>query len=173
MKIIDAQPSKPRPLYTAAQRARRDASIWTNVQGVLALAQFAVFLVSTALVLRYLATGYGAEAAALSVVIKTLALYTIMVTGAIWEKEVFGRYLFARVFFWEDVVSILVLTLHTAYLAALAGGLLETRAQFMLALAAYCVYVVNAGQFIVKLRRARLESGAGLATALDAGGGAG
>ena len=31
--------------------------------------------------------------------------YTIMVTGAIWEKVVFGQYLFAPAFFWEDVFS--------------------------------------------------------------------
>ena len=41
-----------------------------------------------------------------------------MVTGAIWEKVVFGRYLFAPAFFWEDVFSMLVLALHTAYLVA-------------------------------------------------------
>ena len=60
-----------------------------------------------------------------SVVIKTLVLYTIMITGSIWEKEVFGRYLFAPAFFWEDVFSMLVLALHTAYLVALFAGALD------------------------------------------------
>ena len=90
-----------RPLYTPEERRRRDASGWTAVQGVLAPVQFLVFLVSLALVLRTLATGEGMAAASASVVIKTLVLYAIMVTGAIWEKQVFGRYLFAPVFFWE------------------------------------------------------------------------
>ena len=71
-----------------------------------------------------------------------------MITGSIWEKAVFGKYLFARAFFWEDVFSILVLSLHTAYLAALALGLLEPRALMLLALAAYATYVVNASQFL-------------------------
>ena len=79
------------PLYTAAERQRRDASVWTLVQGVLAPGQFVVFLVSLALVLRWLASGQGYEIAAASVVIKTLTLYTIMVTGCVWEKAVFGR----------------------------------------------------------------------------------
>ena len=57
--------------------------------------------------------------------VKTLVLYTIMITGSIWEKEVFGRYLFAPAFFWEDVFSMLVLALHTAYLAALFTGWLD------------------------------------------------
>jgi 3-vinyl bacteriochlorophyllide hydratase len=146
-----------RPLYSPAELARRDASRWTAVQGVLAIVQFAVFLVSAVLVLRYLASGHGQLAATLSVVAKTLTLYAIMVTGSIWEKDVFGRYLFARPFFWEDVLSLLVMALHTAYLVVLAFGWLTTRAQFFLALTAYLVYVVNAGQFLFKLRLARLQ----------------
>ena len=149
-----------RPLYTAAERLRRDASPWTLVQGVLAPAQFVIFLVSLALVLRALATGQGQLAAEASVVVKTLALYAIMVTGSIWEKAVFGRWLFAPAFYWEDMVSMLVLALHTAYLAALATGALGAQALLILALAAYATYLVNAGQFLLKLRSARLE-GAG------------
>ena len=145
------------PLYTDEERRRRDASRWTLVQGVLAPVQFVVFLVSLCLVLRYLAMGEGWMAATVSIVIKTLVLYTIMVTGSIWEREVFGRYLFAPAFFWEDVVSMLVLALHTAYLAALAWDLMSPREQMILALAAYASYVINATQFLLKLRAARLQ----------------
>lgn len=127
------------------------------MQGILAPVQFAVFLVSLWLVLRFLWTGDGETAATLSIVVKTLILYTIMVTGSIWEKDVFGRYLFAPAFFWEDVVSMLVLGLHTAYLYALLTGALGVREQMLLALAAYATYVVNAAQFLLKLRAARLQ----------------
>ena len=146
------------PLYTPAERARRDATRWTLVQGVLAPLQFLAFLVSLALVLRYLLLGEGLVAASVSVVIKTLFLYAIMVTGAIWEKRVFGVWLFARPFFWEDVFSMAVIALHTAYLVALAGGALGARGQMLLALAAYATYVINAGQFLRKLRMARREA---------------
>lgn len=146
------------PLYTCEQRRRRDASRWTLVQGVLAPLQFLVFLVSLGLVLRTLLTGEGVALATASVVVKTLALYAIMITGSIWEKAVFGRWLFAPAFFWEDVVSMGVLTLHTAYLAALATGALAPRALLLLALAAYATYVINAAQFVLKLRAARLQS---------------
>ena len=145
------------PLYTPEQRVRRDASKWTLVQGLLAPFQFLVFAVSLVLVLRYLATGAGLEAATLSVVVKTLTLYTIMVTGCIWEKVVFDKWLFAEAFFWEDVFSMLVLALHTAYLLALYTGALDARSQMLLALAAYATYLINAGQFIWKLRLARLD----------------
>ena len=149
--------ARSQPLYTTEQRRRRDASPWTLVQGVLAPLQFLVFLVSLALVLRYLLTDNGQYAATASVVVKTLVLYTIMITGAIWEKVVFGRYLFAPAFFWEDVFSMLVLALHTAYLVGLFGGFLDPRALAFVALAAYAAYVVNAAQFVLKLRAARLQ----------------
>jgi len=152
-----------RPLYSPEERARRDQTGWTLVQGALAPLQFAIFLVSLALVLRYLVTGAGESAATISVVVKTIALYAIMITGSIWEKAVFGKYLFARPFLWEDTFSILVLSLHTAYLAALVFRLLEPRALMLLALAAYATYVVNASQFLLKLRAARLDAGASLA----------
>lgn len=147
----------PRRVYTADERLRRDASRWTLVQGVLAPVQFLVFLTSLALVIRYLATGNGYGAASISVVIKTVTLYAIMITGSIWEHEVFGRYLFAPSFFWEDVFSMLVLALHTAYLIALGVGNLAPTALMLLALAAYASYLINAGQFLYKLRLARIE----------------
>ncbi|WP_264048806.1 2-vinyl bacteriochlorophyllide hydratase [Methylobacterium flocculans] len=147
-----------RPLYDTAERARRDASPWTLVQGVLAPLQFLVFAISLGLVLRTLATGEGAGAANASVVAKTLVLYAIMVTGSVWEKAVFGRYLFAPAFYWEDMVSMLVLALHSAYLAALATGALDTTGLMVLALAAYATYAVNAAQFVLKLRTARLQA---------------
>lgn len=147
---------RPRPLYTVEERRRRDASPWTTVQGVLAPIQFAVFLLSLGLVLSYLRTGEGLAAATLSIIAKTLVLYAIMITGSIWEHAVFGRYLFARPFFWEDVVSIGVLALHTAYLCILAlDG--SVALQLTVALAAYAAYVVNAAQYLLKLRAARLQ----------------
>jgi 3-vinyl bacteriochlorophyllide hydratase len=153
-----AAPAARAPLYTAAERARRDASPWTLVQGILAPLQFLVFAVSVVLVLRCIITGEGYAAATVSIVIKTLVLYTIMVTGAIWEKEVFGRYLFAPAFFWEDAFSFIVIALHTAYIVALWTGWLPPDALLLLALAAYAAYVINAAQFLRKLRLARLSS---------------
>jgi 3-vinyl bacteriochlorophyllide hydratase len=149
-----------RPLYTAEERLRRDATPWTLVQGLLAPLQFLVFLISVFLVLRFLRSGDGEMAATVSIVLKTALLYTIMITGCIWEKVVFGRYLFAPAFFWEDVFSMLVLALHTAYLIALFTGALSVREQMLLALAAYATYAINAAQFLLKLRAARLQAAA-------------
>jgi len=151
-------PNPRRRLYTGEERARRDATKWTLVQGLLAPAQFVAFAVSLVLVLRFLWTGDGYGAATVSIIIKTLFLYVIMVTGAIWEKVVFGQYLFAPAFFWEDVFSFAVIALHSLYLWALYTGSLTPTELMLLALAAYATYIVNAGQFLWKLRMARLDA---------------
>ena len=152
----DAPLQRP-PLYTAEERRRRDSSKWTLVQGVLAPVQFLVFLISLSLVLRYFATGEGFAVATASVVVKTIVLYAIMITGAIWEKVVFGQYLFAPAFFWEDMFSMLVLALHSAYLVMVVADVGAPQTQLVVALAGYAAYVINAGQFLWKLRLARLE----------------
>ena len=150
-------------LYTPAQRLRRDSTRWTLVQGILAPVQFLAFAVSVALVLRYLGSGEGYAAATASVLIKTALLFTIMITGALWEKAVFGQYLFAPAFFWEDVVSFAVIGLHTLYLIGLFTGILSPVTLMLIALAAYVTYAVNATQFVLKLRRARLDHAMGVA----------
>ena len=88
-----------------------------------------------------------------------------LITGSIWEREVFGCYLFAPAFFWEDVFSFLVLTLHTAYLVALFAGIGDARQQMLIALAAYASYFINATQFLLKLRAARRDERLALSAA--------
>ncbi|MEM1432236.1 MAG: 2-vinyl bacteriochlorophyllide hydratase [Pseudomonadota bacterium] len=158
MRHAEDQRPPPGQLYTPAQRARRDATVWTLVQGILAPLQFVVFAISLALVVRYLMTGEGYAAATVSILIKTGVLYAIMVTGAIWEKVVFGQYLLAPAFFWEDVVSFGVIALHTLYVFAVLFADWGSTTEMWIALAAYAAYVVNAIQFVWKLRQARLSA---------------
>ncbi|WP_428374617.1 2-vinyl bacteriochlorophyllide hydratase [Lichenicoccus sp.] len=160
LKARTGSPPACRPLYTAEQRRRRDASVWTLVQGILAPLQFLVFLVSLGLVLHALVTGRGAQAANVSVLVKAAMLCAIMVTGAIWEHRVFGCYLLAPAFFWEDVASFGVIALHAAYVVALFGSWLDETGMLLLALAAYAAYLGNALQFLLKLRSARLAASA-------------
>ncbi len=144
-------------IYTDDQRIRRDQTIWTTVQGVLAPLQFLIFGLSLILLVRYLSTGQGYEIATWSVLLKTVILYTIMITGAIWEKVVFGQYLLAPSFFWEDVFSFFVIAAHTIYVIALFANLWEPVILVYIALIAYFLYTINAVQFIWKFRLARLS----------------
>lgn len=159
MAVTQSPASRRHCLYTDEELRRRDNTPWTAAQGVLAITQFLVFLVSVGLIATYMATGDGLALASASVVVKTLVLYVIMVTGSIWEREVFGCWLFARPFFWEDVVSMVAIALHTAYLAAYLSSSASVETQLLLACAAYAVYVVNATQFVLKFRAARRQIG--------------
>ena len=158
--MTDASPATLQQigLYTPNQRARRDSSVWTLVQGILAPLQFLVFLVSLVLVIRYVMTGDGYAIATASIIAKTALLYLIMITGAIWEKVVFGQWLFAPAFFWEDVLSFVVIALHSLYLYGLLTGSIAPETLIVIVLLAYATYVINAGQFVWKLRAARLQA---------------
>ena len=153
-----AHPIVKTPLYTSEQRERRDSTVWTVVQGVLAPLQFLVFLVSLFFIARYFFTGDGYLLAAYSVVFKTIVLLIIMVSGAVWEKVVFGQYLLAPAFFWEDIVSFFVIALHLIYVVVFVGNFLSNETKLVIALCAYGLYLVNAIQFLFKLRAARLSS---------------
>lgn len=152
-------------LYTPAQRLRRDESVWTLVQAILAPVQFLIFGISLFLVVRFLLSGQGEQAAIVSILAKTGILYAIMITGSIWEKVVFDAWLFAKPFFWEDVFSMAVLALHTAYLLMLFNDWGSSHDRMYVALAAYATYVINAGQFLYKLRMARLGAASDAAAA--------
>lgn len=140
-------------IYTPEQLARRDSSKWTRVQMILAPIQFLAFLISFGLVARYLATGQGYAAANLSVLIKIGLLWAITITGMIWEKEIFGHYFLAREFFWEDVGNALAMATHNLYFLAIGLGWPQ-RAVMTLMLLAYCTYLVNCAQFVLKGIRA-------------------
>ena len=139
----------------------------TLVQGILAPTQFLVFLISLGFVIHFLVTGRGETAANASILTKTCVLAIIMVTGSLWEKAVFGRYLFAPAFFWEDAVSMVVIGLHSLYVAELFAGSMDGRRLMVLALAAYASYLVNAAQFVFKLRAARRATPAWQPAAID------
>ena len=145
-------------LYTPDQKLRRDNSVWTKVQAVLAPLQFLLCFASIGFVVSYLYTGDGYFIATLSILLKTAILYLIMITGAIWEKEVFGQYLLAPAFFWEDIVSFFVIAFHTAYVLSLILSLMDAEKLMWLALVVYAAYFVNALQFLIKFRLGRNNS---------------
>lgn len=135
--------------YTPDQLARRDGSVWTRVQIILAPIQFLAFLLSFALVTYYLVTGRGYAIAQASVLLKISLLWAITITGMIWEKEVFGHYFLARQFFWEDVGNAVAIVFHNLYFLAQALHWSD-RAVMTLMLVAYCTYLINCTQFVIK-----------------------
>lgn len=135
--------------YTPEQLARRAASPWTRVQAILAPVQFLAFIVSFVLVVRYLVTGEGYGLANASVLIKIALLWAITITGMLWEKDVFGQYFMARQFFWEDLGNAVAMLFHNLYFVARWLGWSDQDVMGLM-LVAYCTYLVNCAQFVLK-----------------------
>lgn len=148
--------------YTPAQVARRQASVWTKVQAILAPVQCLAFLISAGLVIFSLTTGRGYATTNASIAVKITILYAIMITGMISEKEVFGHWLFAPEFFWEDAVSSIVMLVHTAYpIAALLGA--SVRQLRGIIAFAYLTCFANALPYVLKVLLNRRQIAAGTA----------
>lgn len=142
--------------YTAEQMEKRDRSKWTMVQAILAPLQFLAFLISLALVIRYLLTGDGYAIANASVLVKIALLWLITVTGMIWEKEVFGHWFLAPQFFWEDVGNAIAMLFHNLYFLAVWLDWSQ-RSIMTLMLIAYISYLFNCAQFIAKGLQSRRQ----------------
>ena len=142
--------------YTAEQLAKRNASVWTRVQMMLAPLQFLAFLVSLTLVIRYLLTGDGYLITNLSVLLKITLLWLITVTGMIWEKEIFGHWFLAPQFFWEDVGNAVAMLMHNLYFLAVWLGW-SHQAVMTLMLIAYISYLFNCAHFVSRGLQARRQ----------------
>ncbi len=136
-------------MYTPEQLARREASRWTRIQIILAPIQFVAFLISFALVVRYLVTGEGYLAATISVWVKIALIWALTITGMFWEKDVYDHYFMAREFFWEDFGNLVAILTHNAYFVVQWLGW-DNRSVMWVMVFAYVTYLLNATQFIIK-----------------------
>ena len=132
--------------YTPEQPKRRNAPIWTPVQGITAPLQFLAFIASAIFVVRYLLTGEGYVVAHVLSVIKVVLMIFMTVTGMLWEHDVYGKYFMAKEFFWEDFVNLISLIAHLAFIATWVFGLSETTQMIVMGVA-LLTYVVNFIQF--------------------------
>ena len=137
-------------------RERRKASIWTAIHPLFALGQLLVFFVSVALFVAYLRHAVQFEAVHVSVLVKIAMMVGAVVTGALWEHDVYGHWWFAPEFLFEDVMTLVVFLLQLSYLAMVwlhPGDMVPIVAMLI---AAYAVYVANVAQYIHKTQRRRL-----------------
>ncbi len=146
--------------YSAEQIERRRQSRWTMVQIIGAPIQLLIFLISFGFVIYSLSSnGQGFEITNITILVKIATLYFMFITGMLWEKDVFGHYVFAAEFFWEDFVSALLLTTHTAYLVALLLGAPKS-VLLVVVIIAYINYLFNASQYFVKFLKNRQKRSA-------------
>ncbi|MBZ4219860.1 MAG: 2-vinyl bacteriochlorophyllide hydratase [Chlorobium sp.] len=140
------------PRYTPEQLERRNASVWTKVQGILAPIQFVMFLAGITVTWLYQSDNGIDNFAWITffVTLKTFMLVLIFVTGGFFELEVFGQFAFVHEFFWEDFGSAIAMVVHLSYFILFFMGLDESTLIWT-ALLAYLSYLVNAAQFVIRL----------------------
>ncbi|NTV98688.1 MAG: 2-vinyl bacteriochlorophyllide hydratase [Chlorobiaceae bacterium] len=140
------------PRYTPEQLERRNASVWTKVQAILAPIQFVMFLAGLTVTYLYKSDMLIHDFYWITffVTLKTLMLVLIFVTGGFFELEVFGQFAFAHEFFWEDFGSAIAMVVHLSYFILFFIGLDESTLIWT-ALLAYLSYLVNAAQFVIRL----------------------
>lgn len=140
------------PRYTPEQLQKRNASVWTKVQGILAPIQFLIFLAGLTVTYLYTKqigiTDFGWVT--FFVTLKTFMLVLIFVTGGFFEQEVFGAFAFAPEFFWEDFGSAIAMVVHITYFILFYMGL-DKEILIWSALFAYLSYLINAAQFLIRL----------------------
>ncbi len=139
------------PRYTPEQLRKRNNSVWTTVQLVLAPIQFVVFIVGVILTFMY----YNGSLENFSLVtwallIKTIFLVVLFVTGAFFEKEIFDIWVYSPEFLWEDIGSTVATIVHFLYFVLAYLGFSQ-EALIWTAFAAYFTYVVNAAQYLVRI----------------------
>lgn len=156
------------PRYTPEQLAMRNASVWTDIQIILAPIQFLIFLTGVTVTALYANGLFITDFYWVSVAIlfKTLFFALLFITGMYFEKEIFGKWIFSKEFLWEDIGSTVAAFFHLLYFVMAWMGYSE-EVLIWEACIAYFTYVVNALQYFVRIileknneRRLNLESNA-------------
>ncbi|MDX2128114.1 MAG: 2-vinyl bacteriochlorophyllide hydratase [Chloroherpetonaceae bacterium] len=139
------------PRYTPEQLRLRNASIWTKIQIILAPIQFFVFLGGLVITyLYYIDQIHDFYWVTIGVAVKTLFFIILFVTGAFFEKEVFGEWVFSPEFYWEDVGSSIAMGIHFLYFI-LAIFIHDREVLVWAAFAAYISYLLNALQYLIRI----------------------
>jgi 3-vinyl bacteriochlorophyllide hydratase len=140
------------PRYTPEQLLKRNASIWTDIQIILAPIQFLFFIAGLTITILY-ANALFVPAlywVSLAILFKTLFFALLFITGMFFEKEVFDQWVYSKEFFWEDVGSTVAASFHLFYFFLAWFGASQ---EVLLwdAFLAYFTYVLNALQYLVRI----------------------
>lgn len=130
--------------------ARRAASVWTKIHPIFALGQLLAFVVSVGLLFAYFRDGVSFDVVHESVLVKVALMLGAIVTGALWEKDVFGKYWFAPEFMGEDTMTVNVFILHIGYLVMAVTHPENITAQIGTLIIAYGVYIANVTQYVLR-----------------------
>jgi 3-vinyl bacteriochlorophyllide hydratase len=140
------------PRYTPEQLAKRNASVWTDIQVILAPFQFLIFLAGVTVTTLYANHVFAIDFywVSLAILFKTLFFALLFITGMFFEKEIFDQWVYSKEFLWEDVGSTVAGAFHLLYFFLAYMGYSE-KVLAGEAYLAYLTYVVNALQYLVRI----------------------
>ncbi|ANT64022.1 2-vinyl bacteriochlorophyllide hydratase [Prosthecochloris sp. CIB 2401] len=140
------------PRYTPDQLAKRNASIWTEVQLILAPLQFVVFLAGVAVTALYAANDqiFSFYWVSIAILFKSFFFALLFITGAYFEKEIFNKWIFSKEFLWEDIGSVAAGAFHLLYFVMAFLGASHDVLVWE-AFLAYFTYILNALQYLVRI----------------------
>jgi 3-vinyl bacteriochlorophyllide hydratase len=140
------------PRYTPEQLAKRNASIWTDIQIILAPIQFLVFVTGVSVTVLYLNGLFISNFYWVSVAIlfKTLFFALLFITGMFFEKEIFNKWVYSKEFLWEDIGSTVAAAFHLLYFVMAYLGYSDDVLVWE-AFLAYFTYIINALQYLVRI----------------------
>jgi 3-vinyl bacteriochlorophyllide hydratase len=140
------------PRYTPEQLAMRNASVWTEIQVILAPVQFLIFIAGVTITVLF-ANGIlvnGFYWVSLAILFKTLFFAVLFITGMFFEKEIFNQWVYSRDFLWEDIGSTVAAVFHLLYFVMAYLGYSQEvliREAFL----AYLSYLLNAMQYLMRI----------------------
>jgi len=137
---------------------RREASVWTLIHPLFAIGQLLAFVVSVGLFVAFLRGAVPFHAVHVSVLVKVGLMVGAVITGAFWERDVFGHWWFAPEFLFEDVMTLIVFITQLTYLAMayFHPSMMNVVASTLAV--AYAVYLGNVAQYIHRTQTRKKES---------------
>jgi 3-vinyl bacteriochlorophyllide hydratase len=134
-------------------RERRSASKWTMIHPLFAIGQLLAFFISVGLLIAYARGAVPFHVVHVSVLVKIGLMVGAVITGSLWERDVYGFFWFAPEFMFEDVMTLIVFIFQVTYLAMVALHPDRMVAVIGVLCTAYAVYVANVAQYIHRTQR--------------------
>ena len=138
--------------YTPEQLLKRNASVWTDIQIILAPVQFLLFVAGVTITALYQNALFvpGIYWVSLAILFKTLFFALLFITGMFFEKEIFNKWVYSKEFLWEDIGSTIAAAFHLLYFILAFLGYPE-HVLIWEAFLAYLTYVLNALQYLTRI----------------------
>jgi 3-vinyl bacteriochlorophyllide hydratase len=140
-----------------AMLARRATSVWTKIHPLFALGQLVAFFASCGLLVAYFFGHASLSAVESSALVKIGLMVGAVITGALWEHDVYGAWWFAPEFLIEDTMTVIVFLFQLGYLFVAFVHPTHTSSIIGMLCTAYAIYLFNVAQYVHRTQQAKKQ----------------